>query len=301
MNQKFIKKISDDLEGVFFLEGALNGKYPFSHSLLINDILIDTGISTKFLRKLKRTNMVSKILLSHWHEDHISGNRVFSDKEFYSHPSDQHLIENTSKMIEYYDCVGSDFEVEFRDLLESLRMENVEVSEEFVDDQNISINDTYNLKVIHTPGHTAGHCCFYEPQFKFAFLADIDLSSFPFYGGIDSNLIEFEESIEKIQGFDIEIAITGHKGVIQGKEIISQRLKRFKKVLEERDERILECLSEKKSIKATELIDMNIIYVRYSQFKDYELIAEKIMIENHFEKFLENNLIEKEDDGYLLA
>ncbi|TXT62694.1 MAG: Hydroxyacylglutathione hydrolase [Promethearchaeota archaeon] len=301
MNEQFIKKISDDLEGVFFLEGALDGKYPFSHSLLINNTLIDTGISTKFLRKLRRTHTVNKILLSHWHEDHISGNRIFSDREFYSHPSDRLLIENTSKMIEYYDCVGSDFEDEFRDILESLRMENVQVSGELIDCQNISINGMYNLKVIHTPGHTAGHCCFYEPHFKFAFLADIDLSSFPFYGGIDSNLIKFEESIEKIKELDIEIAITGHKGVIQGKDTISQKLERFKKVLEERDERILELLSEKKPIKATELIDMNIIYTRYSHFKDYELIAEKVMIKNHLEKFLKNNMIEKEDDGYVLV
>lgn len=300
MNEDFIEVVSDDLEDVYFLKGVLDGKYPFSHSLLIKDVLIDTGISTKFLRKLKRKKEINRILLSHWHEDHISGNRIFPEKAFLCHPSDKDIIENISLMIEYYDVIGSDFEGEFRDILKSLRIENVKISNSLEDNQVIPINNLYNLEVIHTPGHTSGHCCFYEPEFKYGFLADIDLSSFPFYGGIDSNLVEFEKSIAKIQNYDFDIVITGHKGIIQGKKKISEKIRNFKNTIKKRDERILENFKETEIIQIKDLVNMNLIYKKYSKFKDYELIAERIMIENHINKFLQKGLIEKTDDGYIL-
>jgi len=300
MNEDFIKTVSDSLEDVYFLEGALDGKYPFSHSLLIKNILIDTGISTKYLRKLKKEKEIDKIILSHWHEDHISGNRIFPNKDFFCHRSDKHIVENISKMIEHYDVLGSGFEEEFRDLLKLLRMENVKVSNLLEDNQVIPINNLYNLKVIHTPGHTSGHCCFYEPEFKYGFLADIDLSSFPFYGGIDSNLVEFEKSIAKIQNYDFDIVITGHKGIIQGKKKISEKIRNFKNIIKKRDQRILENFKEREITQIKKLVNMNLIYKKYSKFKDYELIAERIMIENHIDKFLQKGLIEKTDDGYIL-
>lgn len=302
MNETFIKGVSDDLKDVYFLEGALDGKYPFSHSLLVEDLLIDTGISTRYLRKLRRKKKnINKIILSHWHEDHISGNRIFSEKDFLCHRDDKPIIENISKMYDYYDVIGTDFEEEFIDIMESLRMENTKISYSFHNNQKIKSENLYNLKVIHTPGHTAGHCCFYEPKYKFGFLADIDLSSFPFYGGIDSNLIELETSIEKILKYDIEIAITGHKGIIKGRGKVIDKIKNFKRVIEKRDARILEQFKEKKLIQLKELKNRNLIYNKYSQFKDYELIAERIMIKNHIDKFLKKELIEKEDNGYILS
>ena len=44
---------------------------------------------------------------------------------------------------------------------------------------------------------------------------------------------------------------------------------------------------------------MNIIYRKYSAFKDFEVIAELLMIEKHFEKLLKDDIISKEKDGYI--
>ena len=61
----FVFQISEDFEKIYFIEGARNGKYPYSHSLLIEDYLIDTGISSRLLRKLKRQlSSVQPVLMS---------------------------------------------------------------------------------------------------------------------------------------------------------------------------------------------------------------------------------------------
>jgi len=300
MNESFIYSISDNLDDVCFLEGELNGKYPYSHSILIKDVLIDTGISTRFLRKLKREIKIKKIILSHWHEDHISGNRIFPEVPFLCHPLDKAIIEDISKMKKYYDLIGTSFEEEFEDLMKSFRLKNISVSKDLKDGEILNLGNGYDLEVIHTPGHTAGHCCFYEPNYKFAFLADIDLSSFPFYGGVDSNLIELENSIEKIKRFDINIAISAHKGIIKGKKKILQGIEKFENTIKFRDKTILNNLKEKTPINSEDLVGKNLIYKNYSEFKDYELIAERIMIEKHFQKFMEHKIVEKKERGYIL-
>jgi len=48
----FIYPISNEFGKINFIEGARDGKYPYSHSLLIGDFLLDTGISSRLLRKL---------------------------------------------------------------------------------------------------------------------------------------------------------------------------------------------------------------------------------------------------------
>ena len=68
----------------------------------------------------------------------------------------------------------------------------------------------------------------------------------------------------------------------------------------EYDERILSYLSEKNPINPGDLIKKNIIYKKYGLWQVYEITAEKIMIEKHFEKFLKTKIIEKKNNGFIL-
>jgi len=301
--KELMLEISEDLPEIFFIPGQREGKYPYSHSLLINDTLIDTGISSGYLRKLKREAPINKVVLSHWHEDHISGNRILSDVEYMAHPEDIPIIENVSKMYEYYH-VGEDSPQRdlFDTILQALRLENVAVDTPFSDNKTIEINDMYKLNVIYTPGHTKGHCCFYEKKAKLAFLGDIDLSGLgPWYGGIDSDVMKFEESINKIRNLDIDIAISGHKGVFYDSNEVQKELQKFQNKIYERDEKILQLLSESKPKTSEDLSKKNIIYPRYSEYKIYEILAERIMIESHLNKFLKEEKIEKSNGGYVLG
>jgi glyoxylase-like metal-dependent hydrolase (beta-lactamase superfamily II) len=160
--------------------------------------------------------------------------------------------------------------------------------------------DGASCKVIHTPGHTAGHCSFIEENTKIAFLADIDLTRFVFYGGIDSSLLEYEKSMEKIGSMEIKTVVTSHLGVVEEKDI-AMKLEEHQIVIKKRDDRILSNFSENHPIKFEDLLYKNLIYKRYDDYeKEYQYVAERIMIKNHIEKFLVENLIVEAEGGYTL-
>jgi len=294
----FIQPLSEDFPDIFFIKGKNNAKYPYSNSLLIGDHLIDTGISPNHLRKLKKIFPINHVLFTHWHEDHISGNYLLKDAKFYCHS--KLPIENVEKMIPLYNVRNTPIEDELKSLIKLLRMQNIKIDALIEDNDVFDIGDQLELKVLFTSGHTAGHCAFYELNSKIAFLGDIDLTRHPYYGNLDASLIEFEESLAKIKSLDINIVVTGHRGIIEGKKKINEEIEKYKMILLERGDRILTFFSESsRPIKLSEFKKSNIIYRKYSAFKDFEIIAELLMIEKHLEKFLKNGIISKTNKGYV--
>ena len=297
--QDFIHPLSDDFRNINFIEGERNGNYPFSHSLLIGNYLIDTGISGTHLKKLKRQFQINTVILSHWHEDHISGNKLLPNSGFLCHINDKPPIENIEMMFPYYRVEGTDAVKEFRTLFEMFDMDNTRITKTINDNEIINIDDHLKLKVVHTPGHTAGHCAFYEINSKIAFFGDIDLTRFPYYANIDSDLVDYENSIDKLKSLEFEIVVLGHKDPVFGSNNIRVELDNFKSVIFKRDERILAYLSERNPISPIDLKGKNLIYRRYSH-ENFEVISELVMIEKHFDKLLKNNLIVIKEDGYIL-
>jgi glyoxylase-like metal-dependent hydrolase (beta-lactamase superfamily II) len=296
----FVQSVSDEFKRIYFIKGARDGKYPYSHSLLIGDLIIDTGVSSRLLKKLKRIYPINVVLLSHWHEDHTSGNRLLSNANFHIHSKDKFLIENVNKFNEFYGISNTPAEEESELFMEELKLEDTKIDKVLEDNDVIKVGNDFDIRIIHTPGHTAGHCAFLELNSKIAFLADIDLTNFVFYAGIDSSLIEFEESIDKLNHIGIENAVTGHKGIIRGEKAIRNELNKYKSIIYKRDERILSLLSESHPKNLTDFRNQNLIYKYYSQFKEYEIIAELIMIQKHFDKFLKHKLIIPKNRGYIL-
>jgi ribonuclease BN (tRNA processing enzyme) len=280
----FVQPLSDDFNDILFVRGERNGNYPFSHSLLIEDYLIDTGISSNRLNRLRKEYPINNVLLSHWHEDHISGNHLLPNSKFLCHAKDRVPVEDIEKILPYYNVENTDAGTEFSAILGYYGMKDTQINECFNDNTLINIGDYLKLKVVFTPGHTAGHC---------------DLTRFPYYATIDSNLIEFENSIEKLKTLKIEIAVAGHRDPVVGSSNVKADLDNFKSVIQKRDERILSNLSEKKPIYLNDLKGMNLIYRRYN-FEIFEIISELVMIEKHFDKFLKEETVAIKDDGYIL-
>ncbi len=295
----FIQLLLDDYNNILFVRGQRNGNYPFSHSLLVGDYLIDTGISSNHLKKLSKEYPINNVLLSHWHEDHISGNHLLANSKFLCHAKDRHPIEDIEKILPYYNVENTDAGDEFSTMLGFYGIKNTHIDECFKENDIINIGDYLKLKVIFIPGHTAGHCGFYEMNSKIAFLGDMDLTRFPYYATIDSNLMEFESSIEKLKKIDIEIAVVGHRDPVVGSNNVKAELNNFKSIIQKRDERILSNLSEKKPIHLTDLKGLNLIYRRYNS-ENFEIISELVMIEKHFDKFLKEDIIAIKDNGYIL-
>ena len=298
--EDFIIPLSSEFDGIYFIEGNQRARYPYSHSMLIGDYLIDTGISHKRLKTLKKRFPINNVLFTHWHEDHISGNYLLKDAKFYCHSKDKAPIENVNEMIPLYNVKNTPVEDELNSLIKLLRMQNIKVDTIIADNDIFKIGDQLKLKVLFTPGHTAGHCAYYELNSKIAFLGDIDLTRHPYYGNLDASLIKFEESIAKIKALDIETVVTGHRGIIEGKNKIDEEIDKYMSILQGRDERILAFFSERsRPIELDNLREKNIIYRKYT-FKDFEIIAELLMIEKHLEKFLKEGIIAEKKRGYIL-
>lgn len=263
-------------EHVYLIEGENKGKYPSCNCLFIKDdrsCLIDAGA-----RDVKEVKP-DLILNSHWHEDHIVYNCIH-DAKIGAHVLDAEAVESYEEFKKRYGLPGDLVKV-------FINFEFRKVDFRFEDDDEYDLGRA-KIKVIHTPGHSAGHCCFLvDDNVKMLYLADIDLTSFgPWYGCLDCNINDFVESIKKmteiVEREDIEIAVPSHKGVVVGREKIKMYLQSYMGKIFERDKKILDML--RKGLKREDLIGKGIIYRKFPEpVKIYEHF-EKIMIEKHLER-----------------
>lgn len=296
------QNLTDNYDEIYFIQGKNRARYPYSNSLLLDNYLIDTGISGKLLRKLKRSYKIEHVILSHWHEDHISGNQILKDAHFHCHILDKPIIENINKMIPYYNIEHETVGQELEKMFDLLGMKNTSINNTLENDEIIEINENIRLKVLHTPGHTAGHCAYIEMSSKIGFLGDIDLTNHPYYGNIDANLIDFEQSIQRLLDMDFDIVVTGHRDPISGKLTIKDKLRKYYNIIMDREERILSEFSENSNpINPSDLRNKNLIYNKYTLFKDFEILAEELMIEKHFNKLESMDKIRFNGKGYILT
>ena len=83
--------------------------------------------------------------------------------------------------------------------------------------ETITIDD-FNLQVIHTPGHSPGGMCLYEPEKKVLFSGDTVFS----YGNVGrtdlrgGNSRLLVESIERLMKLDVEYLCPGHMNAVTG-------------------------------------------------------------------------------------
>jgi len=306
MNEPFTM-IRDDVPWLFFVQGEHNGSYPNSNALLVETnehtheaLLIDCGVGPATIRKLKKKFTITHIYLSHWHEDHTLDHGLLQDATFHCHPADIPPLLDRDLLVNLYGFEGHadrDRFVNFMDSLGVAPFPDVQPMTE----AGIAAPHGHNLEIIHAPGHSAGHCVFYEPDLRIAFLADVDFSGFgPWYGGMDSSLFDFISTIDKIASLDIDIAISSHKGIIVGDDA-GLALRAYREKIETRNATILELLSETTPKSAIDLVEKNVVYRNYDKFKGYLLVAERIMIEYHLGYLESKQRVIRDRNGYLRA
>ena len=167
-------------------------------------LVIDPGDSAQMLaEKIKKEGLKPKaVLLTHGHFDHAMAAEELAELfgiPVYAHEAEKDTLEDSGKnvsiMIGRRDSYHADVYVRDGEVLQLAGME---------------------LKVLHTPGHTAGGCCYYLEKEKVLFSGDtlfcqsVGRTDFP--GGSMSKLVRSIK--EKLMALPDEVRVyPGHMGL----------------------------------------------------------------------------------------
>lgn len=125
------------------------------------------------------------ILLTHGHFDHILGANAFGSKtgaKIAAHELEAEYLENPAKSMTDGETVSTDILLKDNDIL--------------------TFGDI-SFRVLHTPGHTKGSCCFIRESEKVMFSGDTlfkgSIGRYDFYGGNYDTLMESLQKLKNIK------------------------------------------------------------------------------------------------------
>ncbi len=175
-------------------------------------ILIDTGLGVSNIREIvdSLTRLPVMVVTTHVHWDHIGGHKYFAniavheaEKEWLSAGFPiplQAVKENLTRL----PCdFPADFDVNAYQIFQGMPQKIL------YDGDSLNLGGR-EIQVIHTPGHSPGHCCFYEPEQRYLYSGDLIYkgSLDAFYPSTDPWL--FYQSIRRIRKYRINKILPGH-------------------------------------------------------------------------------------------
>ncbi len=200
-----VPKIVKLKPGIF----QFHSEKPGSHIYLIKgdpkNILIDTGTMRNFpLLKERlsevglRVRDIDLVLLTHEHFDHTGATAFFHKTSVVAAHS---LAANKMELQDEFVTLGKSYDVPGKSFRVDIWLEDGAV---------IDLGH-YGLRVMHTPGHTSGCACFYEPKEELLFSGDT-----VFAGGTLSdiagsgNVSDYVNSVQRLSNLKIKEIYPGH-------------------------------------------------------------------------------------------
>ncbi|MFX0015353.1 MAG: MBL fold metallo-hydrolase [Promethearchaeota archaeon] len=273
---------------IHLVKGKNNGKFPFSHSILVfnnskETTLIDTGCGIENLHSLTNKYLINCVINSHTHPDHSAGNWIFqTDTEKIIVPVEGFKTSGNILALSNRFTEPGKIAKYWRDNIPRIMgMRDCKPTHSFDKKTEFDFGDI-KLLPIYTPGHTIDHYCFYEPNDQILFSFDIDLTAFgPWYGHHESKISQFRESIVKLKELKIKVLISSHKGIIT--ENIYGQLDDFYRKIEERTIKIQSLLHE--GVRTLDqLVEKKPIYGEFPYAEPLLRYWEKQMIKKHLEE-----------------
>ena len=198
-------------------------------------VLIDTGLGVDNIKRVvdDLTSLPVMVATTHIHWDHIGGHKYFEDIVVYETEKDWLSVRFPIPLQAVRDnliCKPCDFPRNFN--IEDYQVFKGIPQRILRDGDCLDLGDR-KLMVIHTPGHSPGHCCFYEPDRKYLFSGDLIYRGCldAFYPTTDPYL--FLQSVRKIQHLDIGRVLPGHHQLDIPVDIIGRIENGFSKLLDE--------------------------------------------------------------------
>ena len=146
----------------------------------LEGVLVDPAAPSEvLLERIKDLNLKIKMIINtHGHGDHIGGNAFFAERlnaPLAIHKNDAAMLTDNLKNLSAY--MGSSLPIKAADVL-------------LEDGYTLNLGE-YELKVIHTPGHTPGGICLYIDKYLISgdTLFELSIGRTDFPGGSHTGLI----------------------------------------------------------------------------------------------------------------
>lgn len=206
-----------------------------SHAYLLNgteySLLIDTGLGIVNIydEVIRLTDKPIIAVATHIHWDHIGGHKYFND--FYVHEEEVNWLAGefplTIEQIKGY-------VVERCELPEGFNVDDYEffqgtATRVLRDNDAIDIGGR-SIQVLHTPGHSPGHMCFYEESRGYLFTGDLVYKDtlFAYYPSTDPKA--YLKSIERVAELPARQVFPAHHSLDIKPEILFRMQDAFRQI-----------------------------------------------------------------------
>lgn len=201
--------------------------------LTLIDTLYDTDarlILGQIKRMKRKAQDLKRILLTHGHRSHLGGAAALKDltgAEVYCHPSEQDIVEGkrTAQPVPFSPMRPTRvywpvYHLQLGAALGLGKHPSCKVDKLLDDGQRLEGGGKIgDIQVVHTPGHSPGHCAFYLPEHKVLFAGDaiVTYPAFaPGWPAFTLNPRQHLESLNKLAEIDVEVLAVGHGEPIGG-------------------------------------------------------------------------------------
>ena len=210
-------------DGVYQLEsgGFVNSYLIAGQDLTLVDAGTDGGAEA-LLEELKANgfsyNDVGRVVVTHAHPDHAGGLApllALRPVKVYAHPSEAAYLTGRSAMPALKGLRGFLLDMAARFFYAARPVENVMPAEPGAPVRGLS-----QWQMLHTPGHSAGSICLYEPVRQILLCGDLlenrggKLKPFPAWLQQDTG--QLRVSLQKVARMDVDILGCGHGPVVRG-------------------------------------------------------------------------------------
>ncbi|AKC61486.1 MBL fold metallo-hydrolase [Clostridium sporogenes] len=206
-----------------------------THAYLLNgterSLLVDTGlgICNIYDEVIKLTDKPVTAVATHIHWDHIGGHKFFPD--FYAHEDELNWLNGefplTLEQIK-------DMVVDRCDLPEGYNVDNYKFFQGtptmVLKDNDIIDIGGRSIQVLHTPGHSPGHICFFEKERGYLFTGDLVYKDtlFAYYPSTDPKA--YLKSIERVATLPVKKVFPAHHSLDIHPEILIRMRDAFRQL-----------------------------------------------------------------------
>lgn len=222
---------SEIIPGVFAVKGKFAGEFGYISSYIVVDgdeaLVIDPGTAgdpgdriSKAIKSigLNPNSDISGIVCTHSHPDHVGGAAILKkstgapvlihseDAEILSHPD--HFLQNRL-VLDFAERMS--MKVDKGPL--RVNYKGVDADQILQDGESIGVGDE-SLKVVHTGGHSAGHCAFLDETRKLLFCGD-EANNFPndprkFYVDLSGSMARKSAFLDRMAKLSIDYLLPSH-------------------------------------------------------------------------------------------